>query len=158
MVHNLTAVHHGFFRWISTAILVYDIALPLSSIFSHFPGFTAGKAGKKDKTKAQAIACAFVCDGVYLSSQAVASQVFSTQVSLTSVFGMGTGGSSPPSTPSIFSYHFWYPENWINLTPKAENLACSIYQISWSWGQALDRLVLAGLTRRRAYTLSLSTS
>ena len=41
-----------------------------------------------------------VCVGIYLSSQAASSQVFSAQVSLTSVFGMGTGGPSPPSTPT----------------------------------------------------------
>ena len=38
--------------------------------------------------------------GVYLSSQAVSSQVFSAQRSLTSVFGMGTGGTSASSTPA----------------------------------------------------------
>ena len=37
----------------------------------------------------------------YLSSRAVASQVLSAQVSLTAVFGMGTGGPSPQSTPTI---------------------------------------------------------
>ncbi len=37
--------------------------------------------------------------GTALSSQAVSSQVFSTLVSLTSVFGMGTGGTSPPLAP-----------------------------------------------------------
>ena len=37
----------------------------------------------------------------YLSSRAVASQVLSAQVSLTTVFGMGTGGPSPQSTPTI---------------------------------------------------------
>ena len=51
-------------------------------------------------------------DGVSLSSQAVASQVFSTLVSLTSVFGMGTGGSSPPSTPSLeHTLFFRYLQN-----------------------------------------------
>ena len=39
--------------------------------------------------------------GIYLSSQAAARQVFSAQVSLTSVFGMGTGGPLPQSTPTI---------------------------------------------------------
>ena len=34
------------------------------------------------------------CVGVDLSSRAVASQVLSAQVSLTAVFGMGTGGPS----------------------------------------------------------------
>ena len=41
------------------------------------------------------------CVGVFLSSRAVASQVLSAQVSLTTVFGMGTGVPSPPSTPTI---------------------------------------------------------
>ena len=39
--------------------------------------------------------------GNYLSSQGAAPQVFSAQVSLTSVFGMGTGGTSPSSSPAI---------------------------------------------------------
>ncbi len=39
--------------------------------------------------------------GIYLFSQAVSSQLSSAQVSLTSVFGMGTGGTSPSSTPAI---------------------------------------------------------
>ena len=36
----------------------------------------------------------------YLSSRAVTSQVFSARVSLTAVFGMGTGGPSPQSAPT----------------------------------------------------------
>ena len=45
-------------------------------------------------------------DGIFLSSRAVASQVFSTQTSLTSVFGMGTGavGSRLVSFPSSSSF------------------------------------------------------
>ena len=38
--------------------------------------------------------------GIYLFSQAVSSQLSSAQVSLTSVFGMGTGGTSPSSSPT----------------------------------------------------------
>ena len=44
--------------------------------------------------------------GEYLSSRAVSSQVFSARQSLTSVFGMGTGGPSALITPtyrSVFS-------------------------------------------------------
>ena len=41
------------------------------------------------------------CVGVDLFSRAVASQVFSAQVSLTAVFGMGTGGPSLLLTPTI---------------------------------------------------------
>ena len=37
----------------------------------------------------------------YLSSRAVSSQVLWAQMSLTAVFGMGTGGPSPQSTPTI---------------------------------------------------------
>ena len=43
----------------------------------------------------------FLRDGIFLFSQAVSSQVSSTLMSLTTVFGMGTGGSSSPLTPSI---------------------------------------------------------
>ena len=38
--------------------------------------------------------------GIYLSFRAVASQVFSAQVSLTAMFGMGTGGPSLQSAPT----------------------------------------------------------
>ena len=38
--------------------------------------------------------------GDYLFSRAVSSELSSAQVSLTSVFGMGTGGTSPSSTPT----------------------------------------------------------
>ena len=45
--------------------------------------------------------------GIDLSSRAVASQVFSAHTSLTTVFGMGTGGSSQLWTPTIlFSEDF----------------------------------------------------
>ena len=40
----------------------------------------------------------------YLSSRAVASKVFSAQVSLTSVFGMRTGGTSPLTSPQWYIY------------------------------------------------------
>ena len=39
--------------------------------------------------------------GISLFSRAVTSQVFSAPLSLTSVFGMGTGGPSASSTPTI---------------------------------------------------------
>ena len=47
----------------------------------------------------------FLCVGVYLSSRAVTSQVLSARVSLTTVFGMGTGGPSPLTTPTIFTIY-----------------------------------------------------
>ena len=51
---------------------------------------------KSDLQKASRI---FLC-WRYLSSRAVARKVLSAKVSLTSVFGMGTGGPSPQSTPT----------------------------------------------------------
>ena len=39
----------------------------------------------------------------YLSSRAVTRKVLSAKVCLTSVFGMGTGGPTPQSTPTIYS-------------------------------------------------------
>ena len=44
----------------------------------------------------------------YLSSRAVTRQVLSTQMSLTSVFGMGTGGPSSQSIPTL----------WMAVTPS----------------------------------------
>ena len=43
----------------------------------------------------------FLCVGIDLSSRAVSSQVLSALVSLTAVFGMGTGGPSPLKTPTF---------------------------------------------------------
>ena len=40
--------------------------------------------------------------GVFLFSQAASSQLSSALLSLTSVFGMGTGGPSSQSTPTVF--------------------------------------------------------
>ena len=40
-----------------------------------------------------------------VSTRAASSQVFSALLSLTTVFGMGTGGPSTPSTPTIYKRH-----------------------------------------------------
>lgn len=70
---------------------------------------TAKKANKKrkanNKKRSESVEIQTVLingSGSYLSSRAVARKVLSAQVSLTSVFGMRTGGSSPPSPP------LWY--------------------------------------------------
>ena len=44
--------------------------------------------------KAETTRFGFKYIGIYLSSRVVTNQVFSTYMSLTSVFGMGTGGAS----------------------------------------------------------------
>ena len=64
------------------------------------------QAGKYDafvwkSIKKQSLDFSRLCVGIDLSSQSVARQVFSALVSLTSVFGMGTGGPSPLKTPTI---------------------------------------------------------
>ena len=46
---------------------------------------------------------AVFCVGIYLFSRAASRRVSSAQASLTSVFGMGTGGPSPQSTPTIYA-------------------------------------------------------
>ena len=56
---------------------------------------------KEEYTKRTVFSPFPFCVGTVLSSQAVSSQVFSTLVSLTSVFGMGTGVSSLPLAPTI---------------------------------------------------------
>ncbi len=56
--------------------------------------------GKNKKSTAYWL-CPLHCVGAFLFSRAASSQVFSAQVSLTAVFGMGTGVPSPPSTPTV---------------------------------------------------------
>ena len=57
----------------------------------------SGSAQKNQRT----MYAGFLC-WHYLSSRAVARQVLSARVSLTSVFGMGTGGPSYQSAPTIY--------------------------------------------------------
>ena len=49
---------------------------------------------------------AVLLTGNYLSSQAVSNQVLSAYVGLTTVFGMGTGGSPQLSPPDGFDFRF----------------------------------------------------
>ena len=53
--------------------------------------------------------------GNYLSSQAVASQVFSALMSLTTVFGMGTGGPSSLSLPTFLYYNISYAKTQVDM-------------------------------------------
>ena len=70
----------------------------LSTNFRQFSLVLAFVATKKRQTTE--VVCRLCWH--YLSSRAVSSQVFSAQASLTSVFGMGTGGPSPQSAPTYF--------------------------------------------------------
>ena len=109
---------------IGGTILVYQIHRRLSSTFSNFfcrPTrhtsvctlccHSHNVLGKRSIRKTVAWTVILMCRH-YLSSRAVASQVFSAQVSLTAVFGMGTGGPSLQSAPTIQFPKTWPP--WTN--------------------------------------------
>ena len=65
--------------------------------------FTRSSARRKEKEHPFS-GCSVLESGGDLSSQAVSSQVLSALKGLTSVFGMGTGGSPSPLPPEIVSY------------------------------------------------------
>ena len=77
-LHNFAVFHHNFFAENLSA-------LPCT-------------AGERKKTRASV---SFLCAGIDLFSQAASRQVSSALLSLTSVFGMGTGGTSALYTPAI---------------------------------------------------------
>ena len=89
----------------------------------------------------------------YLFSRFVSKQVSSAQVSLTSVFGMGTGGPSPQSTPTQVCFH----------TLKTEQSNCSYVLQAPAYllnhlGQALGLLVPVSSIHYCTSTSGLSTS
>ena len=90
----------------------------------------------------------------YLFSRPVTRQVSSAEVSLTSVFGMGTGGPSPQSTPTMQEIH---PEN---RTPKnfCKREAAAFEPAYKTVGQALGLLVSVSYTHYCASTPDLSTT
>ena len=106
----------------------------------------------------------WICVGTALSSQAVARQVFSTLMSLTSVFGMGTGGSSSPLAPTIYLQGCKLllevcplelcSNDFVPSKSNNENKLCKDHP---TLGQALDRLVLPSSMPHDTYTCSLST-
>ena len=105
-----------------------------------------------------------ICVGTALSSQAVARQVFSTLMSLTSVFGMGTGGSSSPLAPTIYLQgcklllEVCPLELCSNVfVPSKSNNENKLCKDHPTLGQALDRLVLPSSMPHDTYTCSLST-
>ena len=63
------------------------------------------------------------CAGINLFSRAASSQVSSAPMSLTSVFGMGTGGSSSQSTPTI---------EFVNTPSKLNNELLCKDSFAWS--------------------------
>ena len=97
----------GFFFCISSSAGIFHLfpAVMRTPSRSHFqksgiqnalllPLFPSFLTSQNTKNSGKLFACRCLCVGVNLSSQAVSSQVLSAPVSLTSVFGMGTGGPS----------------------------------------------------------------
>ena len=71
----------------------------------HSTSIDSSEIGKKMQQKNHSFEWFFCLEtGIDLSSRAVSSQVLLAQVSLTSVFGMGTGGTSPLQTPVMVEY------------------------------------------------------
>ena len=101
-----------------------------------------------------------VSSGNYLLSQAVARQVSSTLRSLTSVFGMGTGGSSLLSSPDFFEV---IPSKLNNTTsdfykPIFQFVCLTLNSFhSLTCGQALGLLVSVSSIHYCTYTSDLST-
>ena len=74
----------------------------VSEIIAAEPLYHSGAENGADIAKDRSLTTAVFCVGIDLSSRSVSRQVLSALVSLTSVFGMGTGGPSPLKTPTIY--------------------------------------------------------
>ena len=78
---------------------------------SYFDNFCKFFQNLSDKRKNRSYYCSSLyCVGIALSSRAASSQVLSALMSLTTVFGMGTGGPSSLKTPTYaygipYSFH-----------------------------------------------------
>ena len=88
----------------------------------------------------------------YLSSQAVASQVFSAQVSLTAVFGMGTGGpwNGYGWTLTAISTDYSIPQNLASMDKPTRCLSMETKKqrreraFTLAWKRAIRSLLLSG--------------
>ena len=74
-----------------------------SSGFIHFRAPPLQRTPRQGAKKSSDLSIGASC-WRYLSSRAVTRKVLSAQMSLTSVFGMGTGVPSPQSTPTIWGH------------------------------------------------------
>ena len=117
-------MHAPPFPVVGACIFVLNIPLPYSLL-----PITSHK--KTDLQKSKSV---FLC-WRYLSSRAVTRKVLSAKVSLTSVFGMGTGGPSPQSTPTS-SRQIPYP----SLRRKRQSSVIPLSLLSKS--QTLRRFVI----------------
>ena len=97
--------HHKIFRFTLHEIVPFSSSLFHLQCSHHFQSipaflFSPKTVSRQNKNASEFLLKRFVQVGDYLFSRAVSSELSSAQVSLTSVFGMGTGGTSPSSTPT----------------------------------------------------------
>ena len=89
---------------------VPPLLIPLPSLVplpnSSLPLSLLPKTTKKEKPKDFSSKLLYLDSGNVLLSRAVSSQVPSALKGLTSVFGMGTGGTPSPSSPEIVNLSF----------------------------------------------------
>ena len=87
----------------SVVTLPFALTFPISMNFNYWLTKSLRKLSgifRQQKTPQNFFWSVSVQVGDYLFSRSVSSELSSAQVSLTSVFGMGTGGTSPSSTPT----------------------------------------------------------
>ena len=89
------------------ALHLRAVSMPYLHRHLRHPSAKARSPGQNERPSAHRAEGLFGV-GIYLLSRAASSQVSSTRVSLTAVFGMGTGVPSPSSTPTICGYHRRY--------------------------------------------------
>ena len=89
----------------------------------------------------------------YLSFRAVTRKVLSAQMSLTSVFGMGTGVPSPQSTPTIWGHTLKTEQEWMGSVMSLQPSLLPSFV-----GQAFGLLVSVSYMPYSTYTPDLSTT
>lgn len=91
-------IGHPFFIFLIIATALTECNEEAASHFSLFGGFKAWTCRFQHTKNCPVVMTGqfLFCAGINLSSRDVAIQVFSAPVSLTTVFGMGTGGTSLP--------------------------------------------------------------
>ena len=129
------------------------------------------------KLSSQVSLTAVTCSGTVLFSRVVANQVSSAFVSLTSVFGMGTGGSLQPFAPDIlFSEGFIHPQNrtkqsknkhsnqvrtsprpistvWLNASRRLHPRPINLIVLEGSYSFQMGYLILRAVSRLDAFSV-----
>ena len=109
---------------------------------------------QQTKNASESLLKRFIQVGDYLFSRAVSSELSSAQVSLTSVFGMGTGGTSPSLTPTDLTGSVYHIRFTLSSVFTAIQLFESLANNSWIAfrnGCCLPRLSTLSCDEGRAF-------